>query len=519
MFSVTLSKDHLRVEPGSAATLTVSVKNNGTDADRVEINLSGLDNDWVAVPVPSFMLEPGVERAEKILIKPPRTAESKAGAYPFAVSVKSLETGAVTDAPSVLDVEAFHLISIEIEPKRGIAGFLRKEAPFGVTAINLGNSAQNLQMFADDPEDGCTYRFDQERVQLSPGQQREVGLSVQPVRVPMVGSAELYGFTVTARSVENPLVVANASGQVERRTMLTPALLLAVLATVALAGYWIAARPKPAQMDSLDADATEVLAGKTVTLSWAATNAKSVTIETQDGPFLQGLKPTGSTTVPLNKTTTYYAYAVNEMGRSRAPRQLTVVARIEPQPQPAFIASFTVSRRNVNVGDTVTVNYKVSNATKVQLQPLGVDLPVKGLDSYDFIAEQPGNMTLKLTAYNVKNEAVSRTQTISVRDVSTAKILVFKALLNGEALGSREVDVGTLVGIEWHVSNAEIVRVEPDIGIGTSQGALSFVPEKTAQYKLTAIDSSGRPAVSRITIKVKKPAPAPTEPPPMGPPG
>src|SRR5436189_2692860 len=104
MFSLTLSKDHLRVEPGSAATLAVSVRNTGQTADRYEIAVNGLDSDWLAIPVPAFNLAPGEERSEKILIKPPRAAESKAGAYPFAVKVRSLESGEGTEAPAILEV-------------------------------------------------------------------------------------------------------------------------------------------------------------------------------------------------------------------------------------------------------------------------------------------------------------------------------------------------------------------------------------------------------------------------------
>ena len=516
MFSVTLSEDHLSVEPGNSATLTVGIRNTGAETDRCEIRIGGLDSDWVAIPVPSIVLAPGEERKEKVLIKPQRVAQSRAGAYPFAVIIKSLESGETAEAPGILDVEPFHLLSVEVEPKRALAGFFRKEAPFGLTTINLGNSDENLQLTADDQNDECRYQFEQDRIQLSPGQERTTPFVAEPSSVPIVGSAHLTGFTATARSVDNPIVVTSTQGTVERRALLTPALLLAVLAIFAVAAFWVAARPKPAVMDSFDADAAQVMSGGTVRLSWSASNAKSVVIETQDGPLLQGLKPNSATTLTVDKTTTFRAYAVNELGRSKLPREVTVVAKIEPRPQPAFIAEFSASPRSVHVGDTVKISYKVTNASKILLQPLSVDLPVSGLDSYDFIAEQPGSMNLTLTAYNAKNEAVSKTVTIRVTEESVAKILEFRAMVDGEPLKDREVDPLTPVSIEWHVSNAEIVKLDPGVPSASLQGGLTVAPEKTTTYTLTAIDNAGRPAVMRITVKVKKPVPPP-QPPPMGP--
>jgi hypothetical protein len=517
MFTLSLSQDQLRVEPGSAVTLTFTVSNGGDSAENLEVTAQGLDGDWVAIPVPVVTLAPGETREEKIHIKPPRAAESRSGAYPFVVSVRSLNTGESVEAQAVLQLQPINLVSLQVEPKRATASYFRREAPFVVTAVNLGNTDQNLQFFADDPVDGCTYSIEPERISLAPGQQAAVQLLAQPNSVPFVGSAQLYGATVTARNIEDPKVAATAQAQVERRALLSPVLLLMLLVIGALASVWFAMRPKPPTIDMFDVDTAEVFVDDTVKLTWSASNARSVTIETTDGILMQGLPATGSKAIKITKTTTYFAYAVNEMGRSKQPREVTVVAKIVPQPPAAQILTFSVEPSTVNVGATATVKYKVSSAAKVTLQPLGVDLAVSGQDTYSFIAENPGKMTLLLTAYNAQNQAVEKSVTLNVVDVSDARILVFKATLNGAPLGSTEVDPGAPIQIEWQVTNAARIEVSPPIGISTDRGSLELVaPETTTTYTLTATDSKGLRVVERIKVNVKKP---PESSPVMGPGG
>jgi hypothetical protein len=517
MFTLSLSQDQLRVEPGSAVTLTFTIQNAGDSPEQLEISAQGLDGDWIAIPVPVVSLAAGESREEKIHIKPPRAAESRSGAYPFLVVVRSLNSGEGVEAQAVLNLQPINLVSLQIEPKRASAGYFRREAPFVVTAINLGNTDQNLQFFADDPVDACTYSLEPERVSLAPGQQREIELLAQPRSIPLVGSSQLYGATVTARNVEDPKVAATAQAQVERRALLSPALLLMLIAIVGLAGLWFSMRPKPAVIDTFDVDPVEVFVDENVRLSWQSTNARSITIETQEGVLLEGLPPDGSKTFKVTKTTTFFAYAVNEMGRSKQPKEVTVVAKIVPTTPPAQIVEFDVEPKTVKVGNTATVKYKVANASKVTLQPLGVDLAVSGQDSYSFIASTPGKMELMITAYNAQNQAVEKSVTLNVVDESQARILVFQALLNGQPLGENEVEPATPLQIEWQVTNAARVEVTPPIGISTDRGTLELLaPETTTTYTLTAIDAKGLRVTQKVTVRVVKP---PESSPVMGPSG
>src|SRR5690606_16052152 len=122
-------------------------------------------------------------------------------------------------------------------------------------------------------------------------------------------------------------------------------------------------------------------------------------------------------------------------------------------------------------------------ASKVTLQPLGVDLAIAGQDSYSFIAETPGQLTLKLTAYNAQNESVEKSVTLNVNEESAAQILIFSATLNGAPLGETEAKPGTPIQIEWHVPNAARIDVNPPIGITTDLGTLVLLaPETPTTY-------------------------------------
>jgi hypothetical protein len=513
MFTVSLSKDQFRVEPGNAATLTLLAVNQGNEPDRYEIEVSGLDQEWVALPIASFVLTPGEERTEKVLIKPPRTAESKAGVYPFAIRLRSLESGEAVEIPAVLEVEPFNLISVEVEPKRATATYFKKQVPFGVTTVNLGNTDLNLQLFADDPEDACTYQFQHERVQLAPGQQKTTYVAVQPTQFPIVGSPRLFGFAVTARSTENLHLGSNAQAQLERRALFTPAFFLVTIIILALIGFWYAMRPQAPTMVYFSANPTIVEKGQMVTLSWKAAHAKSVTITAGDKTW-SGLKDNDEMQVQINETTTFFAYAVNDLGQSERAMTVSVEAKEPLQILLPEIDSFSVSPKEVFLGDPVTVKYKVKNATRIQLQPFGIDLPIN-LDSIELRPDQPGVQEITLLALNIKNEATRQTVKINVKEKSNAKILDFSATLDGQKIGEAPIPYGSSIILSWRSAGGTRAEILPGIGTVTpEQGQMEIPLEKTTTFTLTIYDESDRPAVKKLVINVSPPPETPPSPDP-----
>lgn len=507
MFAVGLSRDLLHVEPGNAATLVITVTNQSSSADRYEIEIEGLDAAWVALPIASFTLGPGEEKQQKALIKPPRTAESKAGSYPFLVKVRSLESGHAEEVQAVLEIEPFSLVSIEVEPRRETAGVFSKQAPYTVTTVNLGNQELNLQLFADDPEDACTYQFTQERVSLAPGQQKQVRLSVQPSHFPLIGTPRLYAFTVSARGIDNPHISANAQAQIERKATVSPSVLALVLIMALVAFLWIWNRPRTPEILFFQSNKHEVLTGQTVKLSWGTKYATRVEIESSDGrPKIVG-GPSGEVEVPIDSTVTFTITALNDADRkSMSHTPIVIVAKIpEEEPLP-IIESFTISPTKVAPGSAVTVNYKVQNADRIILQPFNFTLP-PNLETFKFTAPSEGKFDLTLTVFNKSGQAAQRSASLTVEVPSKAAITQFRAMLQDEPVGDKELDPDTLVTLVWSVRNAARAQIDPSIpDFDIARGSVSVIVRRTTTYTLTIFDEEDRPAQQKITIRVKQPA-------------
>ncbi len=505
MFEVSLSKDVLHVEPGNAATLVVSITNTGEAADRYEIEIEGLDAEWVAIPVASFTLGPGEEKQQKALIKPPRSAESKAGSYPFLIKVRSLETGQAEEAQGVLEIEPFSLVSIEVEPRRESASAFSKQAPYTVTAINLGNEELNLQLFADDPEDGCTYQFAQERVALAPGQQKQVRLAVQPSHFPLIGTPRLFGFTVSARGVDNPHVSSNAQAQIDRKATVSPGFLAIFLILIMLGTIWYLNRPQDPYIKSFHAHKYELLSGESVKLAWETEHATRVEIEASDGRTFSA-PPTGEIEVPVDATISFSITAYNDDNRRSAQyKPLEVIARIPEQEPLPVIDALSVSPAKVVPGATVTVTYKVQHADRIILQPFNFTLPLN-IDTFKFTAPNEGRFDVTLMVFNKSGQAAQRSAPLTVEAISKAQISMFRATILGEPLGDREIEPDTPVTLEWSISNVARAQIEPSVNdFDIQKGTATIFPRQTVTFTLTVFDDDNRPVTGKVTIKVKQP--------------
>ncbi|MCS7064641.1 MAG: hypothetical protein NZL85_00045, partial [Fimbriimonadales bacterium] len=202
---VKLEQDEVQVEPGGSAQLMVIVRNEGDQPDHAALEVEGVDAEWYAIPIPSFEVAPGEEVQKRVLFRPPRSAESRAGTYPIVIRVRSLENGRSSMAQASLIIRPYSMLTLELAPRRGVASPVHKQARYEVTVSNLGNIEQTLHLHASDPEDALAFEWEREQVYLAPGETRTVNLSAQPRQLPLLVNPALYSFTVSARSAEDPL--------------------------------------------------------------------------------------------------------------------------------------------------------------------------------------------------------------------------------------------------------------------------------------------------------------------------
>lgn len=508
-FSVRLSTDLIAVEAGATVPLSIEVSNKGTETDRYELQIEGIDAEWTAVPEAVFVVDSGELHTEKVFFKVPRTSESLAGNYPFVVKVRSLNSGDARTAQGVVQVKPFHYLTTEISPKKGFYSPGRKQNTYTVTILNLGNTDHTLQLFGNDPDEALAYDFEHEQLSVSPGQQKSVELEVAPSSTPFLSSSRLFGFSVSARSVELPNVMTSSQAQIEQRPLLTPATLISLILVFLVGIAWFALLPKPPSI-SLNLSRSSVYRGESVKIGWHTQNSTRVLIKVDgesayDGPGTdQGIDYVPARTGDL----TIEAQAFRDQKPSEGVTSILHVD--EPPPVPKPVVSIKAKRRSINLGETVELNYTVENAEEAYLQPTGQKLPL----SLNSVVVQPsteGTFTYEIVATG-KDKSVARDK-VTVTVIDKAKVVILAFSISPNKFDSN----GGYATVSWQVSNA--ARVEITNGVDTTvpddpnaPGSKEFMIDKTTTFTIKAIDANGKSVSKALKVDVADPVE-----PPLGP--
>ncbi len=514
-FALSLATDVVEVEAGATTPVGLTIVNRGSATDRYEVEIEGIDPEWRFVPVPTFAVEPGESRSEKLFLKPPRLPESVAGSYPFVVRVRSLESGESRTAQALLKLAPFHHVTLDISPKKGVIGPATKRNDYRLSLVNLGNSEHTLQLSAQDPDDRCAYEFDQEAVVLGPGQGREVGMVADPKQTPLLSSGRLIGFSVFARSQGERSVTATAQAQLEQRSLLSPATLVVAFLILLVLGGWWTMRPQPPTVE-LSVNPLHALAGTPIQVRVASQHADHVVVKMGDETLYDG-PPTDA---PINSIlvgkdeATFTALATHE-GREEARKDEHVKIDEPIVAPPATISKFWTDAKRMKLGTSFVVNWRVENATKVEIEPLPGELSPDRAQ-LEITPGATGEQTYTLVATNADGKVARKTLKVQVYEESDAAILAFTV----DPTTAKEVDGGR-VTLAWQVSGAELVQLT----IGTNApltveatGSREIVVTGKTPCVLTAIDAKNRKRSSTVRIQYEKapvtPDPVPSTTPP-----
>ena len=528
---VTLSETDLVVEPGNVAQLVVTMTNQQETPDRLLLEVEGIDVEWYMIPVPAVNVAPGAQASERILFKVARSSGNRAGSYPFLVRVLAMETGAVGVAQATLEVKPFSALQAELSPKRGVASFFHPINDFDYTIANLGNIEETLELYASDPEDGCAYEFDMDRVTLKPGQSEMVPLVVRPKSSSIIGGARLYGFTASARSVEDAYISANAHGQIEKRALISPLLgiFLLLLGFGGLAALLL--RPAPPQKIAItrfDVDPKKVTEGQQATLTWEVTpNTRMILRHRvgQDGIDIadpeQPKSSIGSLTVTPQYPSTTYIFEIthgdNQQIQGKGQIEKTVLVKAAPKPKQPVIAEFTADPMVIHQGEPVTLKWSGTNTTGFILDPGNYQL--SQFEQTKIITpDQDIDMTLRALGKNNDMRPASRIVHIHVvpKDVCIAKI-------QGFAFSPKLVYIGDRIRLRWKTRYARDVRIDraeagasTPIGSVRNAGSLDVTVTEDTTFTLTATDSLGLKVTQQIVVHPTArplPPPQPVNPP------
>ena len=501
-FAVKLVTDEVTVEPGGSVPVAFDVTYSGKEADRLELTVEGIDPEWVAVPVPSFVLEPGQGRTERFFLKPPRESHSTAGNYPFVARVRSLETGDAVTVQGVLEVKAYTHVSVDVQPRKVSLSPFRRSTEIEVNVANLGNTSQTLQLFAADTDDVIAFEFENDQVRVEPGQQATTALTATASSNPFLANAKLQPVTVSARSVSSPAVGASTSMQVEQRGLISVANAVFLVIAFLLAVGWYVTRPKAPSMDTLIVNPMNPTLGVPVKVTW--TSSESTSVELNVGGNLMDKQPTTgdytyTPTVPGKVTVT--AIAVSDTRRSG---QMVQVFNVLPKIEQAVpeILDFSAATSTAPVGQTIQLHYQVSDSvTALSLSPIGVALDPKG-DGYQLRGDQAGTIELKLIARNADNKVAEKSLTVRFVMTSKASIDTFEA-------SPQEVDatIGK-VTLRWATRNAygaQITYDDQKIPVPSQTGETSVAVSEDTTFTLTVADEAGVSVTRRVKVTVKQP--------------
>jgi hypothetical protein len=531
---VTLSEEDIVIEPGHSAQLVVTMTNRQETPDRLTIEVEGIDVEWYAIPVPAVNVASGATASERIQFKISRNSENRAGTYPFLVRVQAMETGEVGVAQATLVIKPFQSLQMELDPRRAAATFFYPINEFEVKVDNLGNDEETLELFASDPDDGCAYEYDTDRIALKPGESRVVPLVIRPKSSGLIGGMRLYGFTATARSLRDSYVSASAHGQLEKRALISPLLGIFCLLLASVAGVWWMLRPTPpppllisnfaAAGPTGDATQKPIASGQSVTLTWNVSpppplshiiiNRRVHGVDIAD-PGEQH-KAIDSIVVKPEPTQTIYTLTITGVrGQKPLSRQLVInVKPPPPAPRPA-IQSFEISPPVIHQGDSAILSWK-GHGKEFILDPGSIHL---GPFDASYEVKPDVETTYELRAIG-ENNTQSEPQRVKVQVVSRDASI---AVINRFVVKPAEVYVGDKVLLKWDTLYARSVRIDPDHGppigaLASTSGSLEVQINDPTTFLLTATDSAGKTTVKTLTVTPKV-RPIPEEPPVSSQPG
>lgn len=508
-FAVSLSSDALSVDPGSTQPLSIGITNKGADTDHFEIQVEGLDPAWATLPVESFIVEAGETQIQKALIRPPRDAESGAGSYPFVVTVRSLNTGDSHAAEAVLEVTPFHQLSMNAEPKRVVLGGFKPEADFDVTVINLGNTEHELQLFGSEPENEVAFNFENEKVRVGPGQQRNVPVKASTRRSSLLANGKLYGVGFSARSTSNPTVAAYAQAQIELRPVMTLAPFFTVLGLVALGTAWFLTIPKPPKIDLFKPDHNEIKVGERVILNYQVSDASTISLFVNNELYKTTSEGAGNLTF---EPTDPGKYTIR-LEAKRNDKLTTKVVELNVAPPDEIpkpeIGHFKVSQTSILEGETLTVTFAVTNATKIEIRPIGL-FPNADQTTVTFKPTWMGSSPVEIVATNSAGDQVSKTVTVTVKPI-LPEFASF-AISPEKAIG-----VDAKVTVRWTLKNCSRAELEFEgvvTPIDANSGSRELTVNKSGTVTVRAWDSKGKPVSKSKLIEwqSEKPSDDPASP-------
>jgi hypothetical protein len=218
------------VEPGTTATVGVTVHNGGHQVEAYQLQVVGEPAGWATVQPAELHVYPGEEQHADLVLAPPRASSVPAGVRPFGVRVAGTEDpGDVAVPEGRVEVLPYADVSIELTPRTSHG---RGRARHELAVDNRGNAPVPLAVIGDDPDEAVAVTAQPAELTVPPGEAAFVRIRVRAARRRWTGPPATRPFRVAARSRGEALTV---DGAMLQEAVLPKWLGKAVAAAVALA--------------------------------------------------------------------------------------------------------------------------------------------------------------------------------------------------------------------------------------------------------------------------------------------
>ncbi|MGQ9682610.1 MAG: protein kinase domain-containing protein [Anaerolineae bacterium] len=338
--SVFLHNTDVAAEPGASVSLSLTIVNQGPVVDHFQISAPGLPAGWL-VPPPAIRLLPGAQQQVSVLIQPPRSPQSRAGVYPFALRVSSQDApDQAGEAQARLTVLPYVEYQVSLQPQVSAAG-----RPIRLLVQNNGNQEQALAIACHDPAQALQFRPAQTELRVPEGQSAAATFRIRPRQRPLFGPQRSHPYSLQVTTPGAP--PQTLDGEIRSAGLVPvwlPVLIAMPLIALCVAAAFLLLRPPTIR--SLTIEPAIPLAGQPVTIRWDVENAQRIDLQ----PVVANLNPAaGEYTLPsgfpVGQALNFVASG--RLGSVSQPLQIAVVT-----PTPGASATATPTLQPVAVVDS-----------------------------------------------------------------------------------------------------------------------------------------------------------------------
>jgi hypothetical protein len=552
--AIELTEDTWQVNVEQTASTQLTIINGGDRVASFYVSVEGVSNDWVYIESQQVNLFEGDRAVISIMITPPRAPTSLAGQHPVAIVVTSpTYPGHFARQVATLTINPYYEFAVgEMSPKVLALAWTKPEGAVTVPIKNNGNSVTPFVIDAVDDERACSFEFEvpgeeailamRAGISLPPGGSQTIPIVVTPPRRLIALRKRTHSFTITTALQQGDQTPRSLMGRATMRPLFGFVhIALFIIAVLALTTFLFMPNQSPqlsASLSSTQSYMQEVEVGfnayrfprRKPGNVFNVLNAAALkgTIEykpdseidwellhTPDDP--QGIVPhvpTANGKYRVRADT--WVSNLLPMLRGETERRITV------PPVPPRIVLFRANPNTIDVGESVTVTWVISDAETVTLDlgegPESIEETTSG--SRQVSLEQSTTFALKVG--NIFGE-VTQPETVNVRPTPTPppppRINAFSAkpaeLVRGEQTQSAlSWDVTTFAGdteIELSVLGGA------PIGVGLAAKDTMTVPvADTTVFMLSASQGENvdtRQAMITVLDPTPTPTPLPPEPP------